>query len=96
MDLSDHMSDRAAPAGAGKSANKNVVSRSAQLDAHFQRAEGAFLADQVGDQFGLGGGFKRNCRGVAPPPQFLGRQSSKQIYGFTGHFETLAFSGALL
>ena len=78
-DLSDHMSDRAAPAGAGKPADKNVVSRSAQLDAHFQRAEGAFLADQVGDKFGFSRGFKRNCRGVAAPPQLLGRQSSEQI-----------------
>ena len=96
MNLVDHVRDRAAAAGSGKTADKNVVSRRAQLDAHFQRAKGAFLADQIGDQFGFGRGFKRNRRGIAAPPQLFGRQSSKQIYGFSGHRETFVIPGALL
>src|SRR6202022_2278417 len=79
MDLPDHVGDRAAPAGSSKAADENVVSRSAELDAQFQSAESPFLADQIGDRFGVGRGFKGYCRRIATPPQPLGRQPSKQI-----------------
>ena len=79
MDLPDHVGDRAAAAGSRKAADKNVVSRSAQLDAHFQGAESPFLADQIGDKFGIGRGFKGYRRGIAAPPEFFRRQSSEQI-----------------
>ena len=73
------MGDCATPAGAGKTADKNVVSRGAQFDAHLQGAEGAFLADQVRHQLRFSGGLERNRRGIATPPQLFGGQPGEQI-----------------
>ena len=47
MELLDHVRDRAAAAGAGQSANEDVVARSGKLDAHFQCAQRALLADEI-------------------------------------------------
>ena len=70
MQLFDHARDRAAAAGAGKSADKYVVAGRGQFDAHLQRAQRALLADKSFAQFGLRGGFERNARRIAPPAQF--------------------------
>ncbi len=54
-------------------------------DAHFQGAEGALLPEQFLHRLGLGRCGKRNRCGIASPPKFFGRQSSKQSDGFSGH-----------
>ena len=74
MQLLNHLGDRAAAAGSGQAADKDVVTRRGEFDAHLQCTQRAFLADKSFASWGLCRGFKRNARQIAAPAQLRRRQ----------------------